>query len=75
MAYLEEKNYVHRNLRAANILLDERKNITVKVANFGLARLIASPQGEEGDENVYHDIDEDDEYVYLDEEDIPGILL
>jgi serine/threonine protein kinase len=62
MAYLEEKNYVHRDLRAANILVNE--NITVKVADFGLARLIASPQGEEDDKNVY-----------LDEEDIPDILL
>jgi serine/threonine protein kinase len=51
MAYLEEKNYIHRDLRAANILVNE--NIIVKVADFGLARLTASPQGEEDDENVY----------------------
>ena len=38
MAYLEEKNYVHRDLRAANILVGE--NNVVKVADFGLARLI-----------------------------------
>ena len=36
MAYLEEKNYVHRDLRAANILVGENNN--VKVADFGLAR-------------------------------------
>jgi serine/threonine protein kinase len=86
MAYLEEKNYVHRDLRAANILLNERENITVKVADFGLAHLIASPQGKEGDENVYQndkegdenvylDIEEDDKYVYLDDEDIPGTAI
>lgn len=38
MAYLEEKNYVHRDLRAANILVGD--NNVVKVADFGLARLI-----------------------------------
>ncbi|KAL5015656.1 hypothetical protein ScPMuIL_005245 [Solemya velum] len=38
MAYLEEKNFVHRDLRAANILVGENNN--VKVADFGLARLI-----------------------------------
>ncbi len=37
MAYLEEKNYVHRDLRAANILVGD--NNIVKVADFGLARL------------------------------------
>ena len=37
MAYLEGKNYVHRDLRAANILVGE--NNIVKVADFGLARL------------------------------------
>ncbi|XP_061180887.1 tyrosine-protein kinase SRK2-like [Saccostrea echinata] len=38
MAYLENENFVHRDLRAANILVGE--NNDVKVADFGLARLI-----------------------------------
>lgn len=38
MAYLETKNFVHRDLRAANILVGEHN--TVKVADFGLARLV-----------------------------------
>jgi len=38
MAYLESKNYIHRDLRAANILVGE--NNDVKVADFGLARLM-----------------------------------
>lgn len=38
MAYVERMNYVHRDLRAANILVGE--NLVCKVADFGLARLI-----------------------------------
>ena len=38
MAYLESKNCVHRDLRADNILVGE--NNVVKVADFGLARLM-----------------------------------
>ncbi|XP_053704748.1 proto-oncogene tyrosine-protein kinase Src isoform X1 [Synchiropus splendidus] len=38
MAYVERMNYVHRDLRAANILVGE--NMVCKVADFGLARLI-----------------------------------
>lgn len=38
MAYLELENFVHRDLRAANILVGEQ--FEVKVADFGLARLI-----------------------------------
>lgn len=38
MEYLETQNFVHRDLRAANILVGE--NNDVKVADFGLARLI-----------------------------------
>lgn len=49
MAYLELKNYVHRDLRAANILVGENN---VKVADFGLARLTSSIDHSE-DENVY----------------------
>ncbi|TRY95675.1 hypothetical protein DNTS_026203 [Danionella cerebrum] len=38
MAYVERMNYVHRDLRAANILVAD--NLVCKVADFGLARLI-----------------------------------
>ncbi|KAM6981062.1 proto-oncogene tyrosine-protein kinase Src-like isoform 2-T3 [Aplochiton taeniatus] len=38
MAYVERMNYVHRDLRAANILVGD--NLSCKVADFGLARLI-----------------------------------
>lgn len=46
MTYLEDKNFVHRDLRAANVLVG--KNNVCKVADFGLARLIESV-----DEEVY----------------------
>ena len=38
MAFLEAENFVHRDLRAANILVGE--NNEVKVADFGLARIL-----------------------------------
>ena len=38
MAYLESQNYIHRDLAARNILVGEANN--VKIADFGLARLI-----------------------------------
>ena len=51
MAYLEEKNYIHRDLRAANILVGEHN--AVKVADFGLARLTSTVTEGETDDNVY----------------------
>ncbi|XP_013406798.1 tyrosine-protein kinase SRK2-like isoform X2 [Lingula anatina] len=51
MAYLEEENFVHRDLRAANILVGE--NNVVKIADFGLARLTAKKNDDGEEENVY----------------------
>lgn len=44
MAYLESQNYVHRDLAARNILVGENNN--VKVADFGLARVIKDDEYE-----------------------------
>uniref|UniRef100_A0A3Q0RSH4 Tyrosine-protein kinase n=1 Tax=Amphilophus citrinellus TaxID=61819 RepID=A0A3Q0RSH4_AMPCI len=38
MAYIERMNYIHRDLRSANILVSD--NLVCKIADFGLARLI-----------------------------------
>lgn len=38
MAFIERMNYIHRDLRAANILVGD--NLACKIADFGLARLI-----------------------------------
>ena len=41
MAYLESQNFIHRDLRAAHILVGDK--LEVKVADFRLARAIEEP--------------------------------
>ncbi|MCL4139023.1 UNVERIFIED_CONTAM: hypothetical protein GTU68_021047 [Idotea baltica] len=43
MCYLEEQNFVHMDLRARNILIDNR--YTFKISNFGMARITDQTEG------------------------------
>lgn len=53
MAYIEEKKYIHRDLRAANVLVSE--SLLCKIADFGLARVIEDDEysAREGKESVF----------------------
>ena len=46
MAYLEKEKYVHRDLAARNVLVGENNN--VKIADFGLARIIEDDEYQAG---------------------------
>lgn len=52
MAYIERMNYIHRDLRAANILVGD--NLVCKIADFGLARLIEDNEytARQGESNI-----------------------
>lgn len=50
MQYLEKENFVHRDLRAANILVGEHYD--VKVADFGLARILDNDDIYDASENA-----------------------
>ena len=45
MSYLESRNYIHRDLAARNVLVGQKGTI-VKIADFGLARVIKEEEYE-----------------------------
>lgn len=53
MAYIEKRNYIHRDLRAANVLVSE--SLICKIADFGLARVIEDDEysAREGELSVW----------------------
>jgi len=41
LAYLHKRNTVHRNIKGANILFDSN-GYTIKLADFGMAKLVST---------------------------------
>jgi len=49
MAYLEAHNFIHRDLAARNCLVGGKKGkMVIKIADFGLSRLLKDDPGVEG---------------------------
>ncbi len=63
MSYLETMNFVHRDLRAANILV--ARDNSVKVADFGLSHMInAKSRLNKGKKTLIHFISDVDAHQY-----------
>lgn len=58
MSYLEEQKVIHRDLRAANVLVGEKNS--VKISDFGLARLLDSYY----DEDDYYKNKKDEKFPF-----------
>ncbi|XP_039049150.1 serine/threonine-protein kinase STY46-like [Hibiscus syriacus] len=52
MSYLHQQSIMHRDLKAANLLMDE--NGVVKVSDFGVARVQAQPGVMTAETGIYH---------------------